>query len=216
MKKTAVIVLISLASLMAQSAEKMKMNFSKEELTKVIEAYSKAYGQKFIVDPGVRGTVTIMVPETVEQAEAFNHLSSALALNGYGISKQGDTMVVRSARNVQRDLIEVGVNRPELKPERMYTWIYNVKNVPALQINRDLRIFPSKDGEMSVNPATNQLIITDWVSNLNRIADILAEVDKKPTGEAAKFAEASKKMFPPTPTKNFKGPQIPPDTAIKE
>lgn len=35
------------------------------------------------------------------------------------------------ARNIQRDLVEVSTERPSLKPERMYTWIYSAKNLPA-------------------------------------------------------------------------------------
>lgn len=176
-----------------QAADKMKMHFNNEDLIKVIESYSKASGQKFVIDPGVRGRITIFIQEPISLEESFNHLSSALAINGYAISKQGDTMIIKSARNIQRDLIEVSTERPSLKPERMYTWIYNVKNVPAGNINRDLRILPSKDGEMSVNTNSNQIVITDWTSNLNRIADIMKEVDKPLDPATAKIVEASRK-----------------------
>ncbi len=96
-------------------------------------------------------------------------------------ASKGDTTIVKSARNIQRDLIEVSTEKPALKPERMYTWIYKAKNIPVVTINRDLRILPSKDGEMSITEATNQIIITDWVSNLNRVVEILKQIDV-PTG----------------------------------
>lgn len=172
---------------------KVKMYFNNEEITKMIEIYSKTSGQKFIIDPAVRGKASIFLQDEVSIEEAFNHLSSALAINGYAISKQGDTMVIKTARNIQRDLIEVSTERPNLKPERMYTWIYTVKNIPAQNITKDLRILPSKDGEMSVNSSNNQLIFTDWTSNLNRIADIMKELDKIPTPEIAKIIDSTKK-----------------------
>ncbi len=175
------------------AADKMKMHFNNEDLIKVIESYSKASGQKFVIDHGVRGRITIFIQEPISIEESFNQLSSALAINGYAISKQGDTMIIKSARNIQRDLIEVSTERPSLKPERMYTWIYNVKNVPAGNINRDLRILPSKDGEMSVNTNSNQIVITDRTSNLNRIAHIMKEVDKPLDPATAKIVEASRK-----------------------
>lgn len=178
---------------LAQAEDKIKMYYNNEELTKVIEVYSKASGQKFVIDPSVRGKISIFLQEPVSIEEAFNQVSSALAVNGFAISKQGDTMVIKSARNIQRDLIEVSTERPSLKPERMYTWIYNVKNMPADNINRDLRILMSRDGEMSVNPNTNQLIFTDWVSNLNRVAELMKEVDKQVDPATAKIVEASKK-----------------------
>lgn len=187
------VLLVVLSLSFAKAEDKIKMYFNNEELTKVIELYSKASGQKFVLDPSIRGKVSIFIQEPVSLDEAFNQLSSALAINGYGISKQGDTMVIRSARNIQRDLIEVSTEKPTLKPERMYSWIYTAKNVPAGSIIRDLRILPSKDGEMSLNETTNQIIITDWASNLIRVSEILKEIDKKIDLTTAKLVEVSKK-----------------------
>ena len=187
------IILLVFGLSVARAEEKIKMYFNNEELTKIIEIYSKASGQKFLLDPSVRGRVSIFIQEPVALEEAFNQVSSALAVNGLAISKQGDTMVVKSARNIQRDLIEVSSQRPTLKPERMYTWVYTVKHLPANSINRDLRILTSKDGELAVNEKTNQLLISDWASNLNRIAEILKEVDKPIDPPTAKLVEMSKK-----------------------
>lgn len=175
----------------ASAETTMKMNYNQEDLLKVIEAYSKVSGQKFVVDASVRGKVSIFTQKELPLAEAFNELTSALAVNGYGISKQGDTMIVKSARNIQRDYIEVSSERPSLKPERMYSWVYSVRNQSASQINRDVRTLMSRDGEMVVNTALNQLIFTDWVSNLNRIADLLKEIDKPADPAVAKFVKVS-------------------------
>lgn len=183
-----VLVLLSCSFSFAAS-DKIKMYFTNEEILKVIEIYSKASGQKFIVDPAVRGRISIFNQEPVTTEEAFNQLSTSLAVNGFAISKQGDTMVVKTARNIQRDLIEVTSEKPALKPERMHTWIYKLQNVPAAQINRDLRILPSRDGEMNVNVGTNEIIITDWTSNLHRIGDILKAVDKVPDAQTAKLVK---------------------------
>lgn len=191
--KTALSLILVLAASFANAAENIKMYFNNEELTKIIEIYSKASGQKFVVDPGVRGKVSIYIQEPVSQEEAFNQLSTALAINGFAISKQGDTMVVKAARNIQRDLIEVTSELPSLKPERMVTWIYTFKNTSAEQINRDVRILASKDGEYSVFADRNQMYFTDWTSNLNRIAAVLKELDKQPDPSVTKLVAAARK-----------------------
>lgn len=188
---------------------KVSMDVRNEELTKIIEIYSKASGQKFVVDPGVRGKISIYLPEPVSTAEAFNQLSSALAVNGYAISKQDDTMVVQSARNTQRNLIEVTHELPGLKPERMVTWVINLKHTPATKVNRDLRILTSKDGEMSVVESTNQLYITDWSSNLNRIALILKELDVPADPAVAKLVSAETAAPRAGAKKDAKKPQAP-------
>lgn len=187
--KLIAVILVFFTAVSALAEDKMKVYFNNEELTKVIEMYSKATGQKFIVDPGVRGKISIFNQEPIAKEEFFNQLSNGLALNGFAISKQEDVMVVQTARNVQRNMLEVSTKRPSMKPQRMYTWIYTPKNVSAWQVNRDLRILPSKDGEMNLFTNNNQIIITDWVSNINRVADILEQIDVPENPAMAKLAK---------------------------
>jgi type II secretory pathway component GspD/PulD (secretin) len=185
------LILLSISTFAAD--KKMKMNFNNEEITKIIEAYSKASEQTFIIDPGVRGRVSIINAESVELAEAYNQLSSALALNGYGISKQENTFIVRPARNIQRDLIEVTSEVPALKPERMVSWIVTFKNMSAKNVIREMRNLTSKDGEISMNAQSNQIVITDWSSNLNKIAELFKQLDKPADPKLSKLIEQNKK-----------------------
>lgn len=188
--------LVLIVSLSAQAAEdKIKMYFNNEELTKVIEMYSKASGQKFIVDSTVRGKISMFNQEALTLPEAFNQLSTALALNGFAISKQDDTMVVRNARSVQRDFITVSTEKPSLKPERMFTWVYTAKNLPVKMLAREARTFTSSYGEYAINESANQIIITDFTSTLNRLADLLKEMDVKPSAETAKLVAQAKNQM---------------------
>jgi type II secretory pathway component GspD/PulD (secretin) len=193
LNKILLVVFAFAISTSASAEPKMKMYFKDADLLRVIEIYSKASGQKFIVDPGVHGKISIFVQEPLTMSEAFNQLSTALAINSVGISKQGDTMVIKPARNIQRDLIEVSTERPSLKPERMYTWIYSVKNTSAQSIMQDLRMLASKDGEIMSREDSNQIIFTDWTSNLNKIAEVLKQVDKPVDSATAKIIEGVKR-----------------------
>lgn len=203
-----------LASSGTFAAEKIKMNFNNEELSKVLEVYSKSTGQKFIIDPSVRGRISILNQTPVDSTEAFNQLSLALATNGFAISRQDDIMVVKAARNIQRDLIEVSSQLPPIKPQRMYTWIVTLKNVPVEHLIRDIRVLPSRDGELNSNISTNQLIITDWVTNLSRVAEIIKTIDQPMETQIKKRVEAARKERP----LRTQGPHIlsPEETPAKE
>lgn len=157
---------------------KMSFNYKDTDVLKVIEDYSEASGQKFVVDANVKGKVTAFNPNSLPIEEAFNQLSMVLATNGLAISKQGEVMMISHARNVQRNLIDVTTDLPPLKPEKMHTWIVNLKFVNADEVNRQVRILTSKDGELVPFQARNQLLITDWVSNLHRISAIISQIDK--------------------------------------
>ncbi len=158
--------------------EAIEFNFKNEDVTKIIEVYSKASGQKFIIDPAVHGKASIFNSEPISYNEAFNQLSAALAVNHLGISTRDDVMVVLQARALQRSLIKVLTEPPPLKPERMSTLIITLKNRQAEDVNKQLRILSSSDGELVPYSATNQIVISDWSSNLIRIDQIIKELDR--------------------------------------
>lgn len=168
-------------------------------LEALIERYSKASGQSFLVDISVRGGVTILIDQNATIEESFDQLSSALAVNGFAIVKHGNQMVIKSARNAQRDLLEVTTTLPALKPERMVVWIYKFKHVPATRVMREIRILPSKDGEMNLNESNNQIIFTDFVSNLHRINEVLKLVDVPVDAATAKLTAQGRKETANTP-----------------
>ncbi len=156
----------------------IKFNFRDADIVKIIEDYSKASGQKIIVDPEVRGKATIFNPGPISLDEAFNQLSSAMMINSLAFSKQGDTMLVLQSRSVQRNLIEVVNELPPLKPDKMITWMVKLKHINADEINKQLRILTSRDGELVPYTQTNHLLISDYVSNLHRVAAIIKELDQ--------------------------------------
>jgi general secretion pathway protein D len=158
----------------------IKFDYPKgEDIQKIVQDYARASGERFMLDPAVHGKIAIFNPGPVTLSEAYNQLCAALAVNGIGISRQGDVQVVMQARTVQRSAIPVVHELPSVEPVRMVTWLVTLKYASADEVNKQLRMLTSKDGEEVPILRTNQLLISDWTSNLHRVAEILAEVDKK-------------------------------------
>lgn len=201
MKSVAALLAFALLSPQVFAAKnKMSFSYKDTDVLKVIEDYSSASGQKFVVDAGVKGKVTVLNPDAISIEDAFNQLSMALATNRLAISKQGDVMVVGEARSVQRNLIDVTTELPPLKPEKMHTWVINLKYISADEVNRQLRILTSRDGELVPFMPRNQLIITDWVSNLHRIGAMLAQIDRPARGTGPTGPKSAKATLRPAGT----------------
>ena len=178
----------------AIASEKFSFYFVNEEITKVIEIYSKVSGNKFVVDSTVRGKITILNQSEISVDEAWNQLSEGLAVNGFAAVKNGDVYTIRNARSAQRDNLPVFVDTlPAAKPQRMVTWIVTVRHVSAENIARDLRLLTSSYGEMSVNSDRNQLIFSDWSQNIQRVSEVIKNVDKPVDPAVAKIVAAAKK-----------------------
>lgn len=152
-------------------------DFPNVDIQDLVKAISELTGKNFIIDPGVRGKITIISPSKITVAEAYKAFLSALAINGYAIVPAGNFLKIRTARNAQRDGIETYSGNYFPNADQMVTKIIHLKHISAEAVNRDLRILQSKDGEMSPYPPTNSLIISDYGSNIERIMRILNQLD---------------------------------------
>ena len=180
MKLTAIILFILFSNLAyAGKGNKFDFYFKEKEIIKILDKYSDLTDEKFIVDSSVRGRTSILFHDEITQEEAFNALSSSLALNGYAILREGNYWRVLPARVAQRSNLPVVTDLPSEQPIRMVTFVYKAKNRKAEELFKNLRVFNSKDGEVHVDMKKNLLLITDWTNNLQRVAGILNEVDKK-------------------------------------
>lgn len=152
-------------------------DFPNVEITDLIKAIGELTGKNFIIDPGVRGKITITAPSKITVAEAYKAFLSALAINGFTVVPSGGFLKVKSARNAQRDNIETFSGAYYPNSDQMITRIIHLKHISAAQVNRDLRILPSKDGEMNIYEPTNSIIISDYGSNIDRVMKIIGQLD---------------------------------------
>lgn len=152
-------------------------DFPNAEITDLIKAIGELTGKNFIIDPGVRGKITISAPSKITVAEAYKAFLSALAINGFTVVPSGNFLKVKSARNAQRDNIDTFSGTYYPNSDQMITKIIHLKHISAAQVNRDLRILPSKDGEMNIYEPTNSIIISDYGSNIDRVMKIINQLD---------------------------------------
>ena len=171
---------------------KITLKHKDQEVGAMIETFAKASKKTFVVDPGVRGKVSVFAPEPVGLDEAFDLLSTSLALNGYAIIEHADRYVVMASRNAQRSSIPTLTEIKSVKPERYVTLIMTLNHIPVTEINKNLRILPSKDGEMMPLIESNQLLITDYISNVNRIAGIVKILDQPLPASLSKVVKEGK------------------------
>ncbi|MCM2280624.1 MAG: type II secretion system secretin GspD [Bdellovibrionaceae bacterium] len=153
-------------------------DFPNADIKDVIKAISELTGKNFIIDNTISGRVTIMAPSKITVAEAYKAFLSALAGLGFTIVPSGKFLKIKNARAAQRDSIETYSGNYFPNADVLITRIVQLKNTSAEEVNKRLRILPSKDGEMTPYEPTNSLIITDYGSNVDRMMKIIHEIDK--------------------------------------
>lgn len=169
---------LALTTSVTAQARTFDFTFRNQPMSKVVELYAKESGKEIIFTPAVDPKITILTKQEVNVDKAFELLSAALAEAGLTFVKKSDVYVVTLARSAQRSSLEVVTKLPPMIPERMISYVHVLKHAKADQVNKNLRILPSKDGELVPYPETNQIIITDWISNVYRVRDTLVAIDQ--------------------------------------
>src|SRR5690606_7920363 len=141
-----------------------------------VKAISELTGKNFIVEPNVRGKITIIAPTPITVAEAYRAFLSALAINGFTVVPSGKFLKIRQVRIAARDSIEIYSGAYTPNTDQVVTRIIHLKHISADDVKKSLLNITSKDGDLQVYSATNSLILTDWGANVERVMKILAQL----------------------------------------
>jgi len=152
-------------------------DFPNADIADVVKAISELTGKNFIIDPGLRGKITILAPTQITVAEAYKAFLSALAINGYSIVPSGKFLKIKQGRAAQRDSIEIYSGAYTPNSDQMITRIIYLKYISAAAMNKFISKMQTKDGSIEIYEPTNTLIVSDYGSNVQRILKIIRQLD---------------------------------------
>lgn len=152
-------------------------DYPNADIADLVKAISELTGKNFIVDPNVHGKITVIAPSRITVAEAYKAFLSALAINGLAVVKGDGFYKIKQARAAQRDNIETYGGAYYPSADQMITRIVKLKYISADEINKQLRLITSNQGEIFPYTPTNSLIISDYGANIDRVMKILSQLD---------------------------------------
>jgi general secretion pathway protein D len=159
------------------------LNFVNAEIEGVARAMSAILRQQFIVDPRVRGTITLYSEEPLSPREAYVNFLAALRGLGFTVVEvQGLYKIVPEAdAKLQAGTVSIGeVSR---RGDQVLTQIFRLNHENANNLVPVLRPLISPNNTINANPGNNTLVITDYADNLARIGKIIATMDVPASGD---------------------------------
>ena len=161
------------------------LNFVNADMESVIKAVGHYTGMTFIIDPRVKGTLTLVSEKSLSKSQAFSLLTSALRLQGYAVvTGDGFAKVVPEAEaKLQSSPTQVGFGGVRVKGDQIATQIFRLSYESAANLTAVLRPLISPNNSIMANPGNNSLVITDYADNLRRLAKIIAALDAPVSGD---------------------------------
>ncbi len=166
-------VLLAFAGLLIPTvlkADTVSINFREADIRSVIEAVAEITGKSFVLDPRVRGEITIISPEPIESDLLYEAVLSALQVQGFQAVDDG--AVIRVVPFAQSFQIPSGIMGSELQ-----TKVLHVDHVRANELLPVLKPMMSRGSLLQAYDAGNNLVATDTVSQIAQLERVLAEID---------------------------------------
>jgi general secretion pathway protein D len=161
------------------AAEEAALNFVGADIESVIKAIGHYTNITFVIDPRVKGTLTVVSEKPVSKSQAFSMLTSALRLQGFAVvSGDGYAKVVPEAdAKLQASPTQVGAGQATAKGDQIVSQIFHLNYESANNVVTVLRPLISPNNTVNANPGNNSVVVTDYADNVKRLAKIVAALD---------------------------------------
>src|ERR1035441_9018852 len=149
-------------------------------LTEMIDLLAKRLKINYILDPGVRGTVSIFTYGEVKPVDYMPLLETILRVNGSAMVKVGDIYRIVPVNRINQLPLQPMVNiDPKTLPddERMVMNLIFLKYATASEIQNLVKPFLGEGAYASVYDPANLLLIEDNARNMKRTMDLIALFD---------------------------------------
>lgn len=161
----------------AQNSHNVTLNFVNADIDSVVGAIGALTNRTFIIDPRVRGQITLSTPNAVPKDEAYRLLLSALRLQGFSVVENGRyaRVVPEADAKLQGGRVAVGENN--VRGDQIITQIFRLNYESATNLVPVLRPLISPNNTITAYSANNTLVITDYAENVQRLARLISNID---------------------------------------
>jgi general secretion pathway protein D len=152
------------------------LNFVDADIQAVVRALSRSTGQQFLVDPRVKGTLTLVSEGQVPARQAYDMLLAALRMQGFSVVDVGG--VAQVVPEADAKLLGGPIYSAD-KPagNGMLTRTFRLQYENAVNLIPVLRPIVSPNNPINAYPGNNTIVITDYAENLTRVAQLIASID---------------------------------------
>ena len=159
----------------AQEEEQWTINMKDAEIGDFIEQVSSISGQTFVVDPRVKGRVTVVSQARLSLAEVYQLFLSVLATHGYAVLPQGDQARIVPNMEARQDAAQKTVRDG---PGSLETRVVQAQQTSVAELIPMIRPLVPAHGHLAAVPSANALIVSDRRANIERIEAIVRSLDR--------------------------------------
>ncbi len=162
----------------AQAAEEQTwtINIKNAELKEFVTQVADITGKTFVVDPRIKGNVTVISSTAMDKDAVYALFLSVLRVHNFIAMPSGDVIrITPNAQGRQTPGPQGALN--EVAPEELVTRVVAAQNVESAELVKILRPIMPQYGHLAAVAKPNVVIISDHADNMIRLLSIIEQID---------------------------------------
>ncbi|MCP4339401.1 MAG: type II secretion system secretin GspD [Desulfobulbaceae bacterium] len=164
------------------------IDFDNVDIQLFIKYISELTGKNFVVDKAVQGNVTILSPTKISETEAYRVFESVLEVHGFTTVQSGSIIkILPSARARSQNLQMLSKGTSDTPEDKVVTQLVLLKHSSPNDIKKVLAPLVSQTSVLISHVPSGMLIITETMSNIQKLLGIIKVLDVKSRDEEVAF-----------------------------
>ena len=159
------------------------LNFVNADIEAVSRAMAAMTHRQILVDPRVKGLITVYSEQPMPVRDAYLQYLAALRGLGFTVVDSAGLLKVVPEADAKLQAGTVVVDAPAIRGDQVLTQIFRLNHENPNNLVAVLRPLISPNNTINANPGNSSLIITDYADNLTRIGKIIAALDQPSASE---------------------------------
>jgi len=161
-------------------AQEVTLNLKGVDIEALVQMVADVTHKNFVIDERVKGKVTVISNQAMDETALYNTFISVLSVHGYAAIPAGN--VIKIVPEAIAKTAYTPVNS-QASDDQIITQIIKVQHLKAGQLIPILRPLIPQQGHIASPPDSNLLIISDRAANVQRLLKIIKRIDIAPQNE---------------------------------
>ena len=174
----------------------INLSFNNADVEAVISTVARATNRTIVVDPKVRGKISLSSSQALTPDQAIDSLSTALRMNGFALVNTAGGYRVVTEADAKLQSTQTYTSTTGVTGDQIITRVFQLNFESAANVVAIIRPLVSPNNTINALPGNNSILVTDYASNIGRIEKIIQSVDNPTSTKvetiALKNAQASK------------------------
>ncbi|MBX9754493.1 MAG: type II secretion system secretin GspD [Pseudomonadaceae bacterium] len=161
-----------------QQEERWTINLKEADIREFIDQVAEITGETFVVDPRVKGQVTVLSKTALSLADVYALFLSVMATHGFSVVTEGD-----QSRIIPNAEAKAEANNGQASPDKLETRVIQVQQGSVAELIPLIRPLVPQYGHLAAVTSANALIISDRSGNIDRIETLVKQLDQKSSND---------------------------------